>query len=112
MDFIRRRTVTDVLPPLLDFFKTLQVMVGERALQATLAATQARRVLARLEEGVWALLTLLHLPPLETDAVIQLVVDHLGHRLEASCSTPSTSSSSTQATSSFHPLHQLLLHPS
>ena len=28
--YIRKRTVTDVLPPLLDFFKTLQVVVGGR----------------------------------------------------------------------------------
>jgi len=103
-DFIRKRTVTDVLPPLLGFFKTLQVMVGERALQATLAATQARRILGRLEEGVWALLHLLDLPPVETDAVIQLVVDHLGHRLEASSthssSPPSSSTHSSSPSSS------------
>ena len=28
-DFIRKRTLTDVLPPLLTFFKTLQVALSE-----------------------------------------------------------------------------------
>merc|ERR1712107_490455 len=55
-DFIRKRTLIDVLPPLLTFFKTLQVMVADRDKQSTLAATQSRRILSRLETGVWDLL--------------------------------------------------------
>jgi len=81
-DFIRRRTLTDVLPPLLTFFKTLQVMVTDRDKQATLAATQSRRILNRLETGVWDLLHLLDLGPLDTDPIIQLLVDHLGGKLQ------------------------------
>ena len=83
-DFIRQRTVTDVLPPLLTFFKTLQVMVADRERQATLAATQSRRILARLQAGIWDLLELLDLGPLETDPLIQLVVEYLGDKLTAS----------------------------
>ena len=56
-------------------------MVSDRALQSTLAATQSRRILARLQEGVWHLLHLLDLPPLETDPLIQLLIDHLGEDL-------------------------------
>lgn len=85
-DFIRRRTLTDVLPPLLTFFKTLQVMVTDRDKQATLAATQSRRILNRLETGVWDLLHLLDLGPLDTDPIIQLLVDHLGGKLQDSSS--------------------------
>merc|ERR1711928_111225 len=82
--FIRKRTLTDVLPPLLTFFKTLQVMVADRDKQSTLAATQSRRILRRLETGVWDLLHLLDLGPLETDPIIQLLVDQLGDKLKDS----------------------------
>ena len=41
-DFVHRRTVTDVLPPLLSFFRTLEVMVKDRDKQHTMAANQSR----------------------------------------------------------------------
>ena len=47
-------------------------MVADRDRQATLAATQSRRILARLQAGVWDLLELLDLGPLETDPLIQV----------------------------------------
>ena len=49
-----------------------------------LAATQSRRILARLQAGIWDLLELLDLGPLETDPLIQLVVEYLGDKLTAS----------------------------
>ena len=49
-----------------------------------LAATQSRRILARLQAGLWDLLELLDLGPLETDPLIQLVVEYLGDKLTAS----------------------------
>ena len=57
-------------------------MVSDRDRQATRAAAQSRRILARLEAGVWDLLHLLDLGPLETDPIIQLLVEHMGGRLE------------------------------
>jgi len=80
-DFVHRRTVTDVFPPLLKFFQTLQVMVNDRERHNTLAATQSRRILARLTIGVWDLLDLLDLQPLESDPLLQLILDHLGDKL-------------------------------
>jgi len=81
-DFVHKRTVTDVFPPLLKFFQTLQLMVNDRDKHNTLAATQSRRILARLSAGVWELLELLNLQPLETDPIIQLLLEHLGDKLD------------------------------
>jgi len=80
-DFVHKRTVTDVFPPLLNFFQTLQVMVGDRDRQATLAATQSRRILTRLVSGLWNFLDLLDLGPLESDPLVELLLDHLGDKL-------------------------------
>jgi len=80
-DFVHKRTVTDVFPPLLKFFHTLQVMVGDRDRQTTLAATQSRRILSRLVSGLWTFLHLLDLGPLESDPLIGLLLDHLGDKL-------------------------------
>eukprot|EP00092_Neocalanus_flemingeri_P022609 GFUD01024522.1.p1 GENE.GFUD01024522.1~~GFUD01024522.1.p1 ORF type:complete len:985 (+),score=312.04 GFUD01024522.1:63-3017(+) len=81
-DFVHKRTVTDVFPPLLKFFQTLQLMVSDRDKHTTLAASQSRRILARLSAGVWDLLELLDLQPLETDPIIQLLLEHLGDKLD------------------------------
>jgi len=86
-DFIRRRTVSDVFPHLLTFFKTLQVMVADRDREATLAARQSRRILAKLQSGIWDLLELLDLPPLETDPIIQLLLDHQADLLQQDTSS-------------------------
>jgi len=92
-DFVHKRTVSDVFPPLLKFFQTLQLMVADRDKHNTLAAVQSRRILARLSAGVWDLLQLLDLQPLETDPIIQLLLEHLGDKLgvegEDSCSKSS-----------------------
>jgi len=76
-DFVHKRTVTDVLPPLLTFFKSLEIMVKERHKQKTLAANQSRRILAEMVSGLWDLLVLLELEPLETDPLIDLLVNHI-----------------------------------
>jgi len=81
-DFVHKRTVSDVFPPLLKFFQTLQLMVADRDKHNTLAATQSRRILTRLSAGVWDLLELLNLQPLETDPIIQLLLEHLGDKLD------------------------------
>jgi len=81
-DFVHKRTVSDVFPPLLKFFQTLQLMVADRDKHNTLAATQSRRILTRLSGGVWDLLELLNLQPLETDPIIQLLLEHLGDKLD------------------------------
>jgi len=81
-DFVHKRTVTDVFPPLLKFFQTLQLMVADRDKHNTMAATQSRRILARLSAGVWDLLEMLDLQPLETDPIIELLLEHLGDKLD------------------------------
>merc|ERR1711915_1028790 len=82
LPLVHKRTVTDVFPPLLKFFQTLQLMVKDRSKQNTMAATQSRRILSRLSAGIWDLLELLNLQPLETDPIIQLLLDHLGDKLD------------------------------
>ena len=57
-------------------------MVSDREKHNTLAATQSRRILSRLSAGVWNLLELLNLQPLETDPIIQLLLEHLGDKLD------------------------------
>ena len=78
-DFVHSRTVTDVFPGLMRFLTRLQEAVAGGA--ATQVAAQSRRVLARLCCGVWDLLELLDLAPLETDPIIELLLDHLGTSL-------------------------------
>jgi len=80
-DFVHNRTVNDVFPALMQFLTNLQVMVSDRDKQQTLVAIQSRRILARLCKGIWSLIELLDLHPLETDPIIQLVLDHLGEDL-------------------------------
>jgi len=80
-DFVHSRTVSDVFPALLQFLTSLQLMVEDRDKQMTMVASQSRRILARLCSGIWSLLELLDLHPLETDPIIQLVLDHLGRSL-------------------------------
>jgi len=80
-DFVHSRTVKEVFPPLLQFLTNLQTLVMDRDKRNTLAATQANRILARLCNGVWDLLELLDLSPLESDPIIQLVLDQLGTSL-------------------------------
>ena len=80
-DFVHSRTVKEVFPPLLQFLTNLQVLVADRERRHTLTATQARRILGRLCHGVWDLLELLDLSPLESDPIIQLVLEHLGSNL-------------------------------
>ena len=80
-DFVHKRTVTDVFPALMNFITSLQVMVGDRSKQNTMAATQSRRMLGSLSAGVWSLLELLDLDPLHTDQVISVVLEQLGSRL-------------------------------
>ena len=80
-DFVHSRTVKEVFPPLLQFLTSLQTLVADTERRHTLTATQARRILGRLCHGVWDLLQLLDLSPLESDPIIQLVLDHLGTNL-------------------------------
>ena len=60
----------------------VQIMVADRDRHNTLAANQSRRILARLSAGIWDLLELLNLQPLETDPIIQLMLEHLGDKLD------------------------------
>ena len=80
-DFVHSRTVKEVFPPLLQFLRSLQILLADPERRHTLAATQARRILGRLCHGVWDLLELLDLSPLESDPIIQLVLEHLGTNL-------------------------------
>ena len=57
-------------------------MVSERENHQSLAATQSRRILSRLSAGVWDLLVLLDLQPLETDPLINLLLEYLGDKLD------------------------------
>ena len=78
-DFVHSRTVKEVFPPLLQFLTNLQTLVMDRDRRHTLAATQAIRILTRLCSGVWDLLELLDLHPLESDPIIQVLIDEI-HR--------------------------------
>ena len=62
--------------------EALQVLVADTERRHTLTVTQARRILGRLCHGVWDLLQLLELSPLESDPIIQLVLEE-GAKLPA-----------------------------
>jgi hypothetical protein len=64
-DFVHSRTVKDVFPPLLQFLTNLQILVNDTDRRNTLTTSQARRILGRLCHGVWDLLELLDLQPLQ-----------------------------------------------
>ena len=72
-DFVHSRTVKEVFPRLLQFLTNLQSLVSDTDRRNSLSASQGRRTLARLCHGVWDLLELLDLDPLESDPIIQVV---------------------------------------
>ena len=48
-----------------DYYEDLQILVNDTDRRNTLTASQARRILGRLCHGVWDLLELLDLQPLQ-----------------------------------------------
>jgi len=80
-DFVHKRVVSDVLPSIVKFFKTLDLLNKDTERQKTLAARQSERILNKLICGLWDILYLLNLSPLESDALIEMIVFNLRDHL-------------------------------
>jgi len=76
-DFVHKRVVTDVVPAIVKFFATLDILVKDRERSITLAARESHRILEKMITGLWDLLALLDLSPLETDPLIHMIVQNL-----------------------------------
>ena len=74
-DFIHKRALTDVFPSLSIYIRRLQAMVSDRAMHQSLMARQARSLLQKMVGGMWDLMALLSLDVLESDAIIEQMLD-------------------------------------
>ena len=75
-DFIHKRAVTDVFPWIARYVVRLQALLADRQAHQTLMARQARSLLADMAKGTWDLMELLDLDVLDSDAVIEQVLDY------------------------------------
>ena len=75
-DFIHKRAVTDVFPWIARYVVRLQALVADRQAHQTLMARQARSLLADMAKGTWDLMELLDLDVLDSDAIIEQVLDY------------------------------------
>lgn len=73
-DFIRRRTLDDVFPHLVNYLRRLQTMVEDRGRQQTMAARQSRKLLREMTLGLWDFMALLDLNEMEVDPIIQHMI--------------------------------------
>ena len=74
-EFIHRRTLTDVLPPILNYLKKLDLMVKDREMHQTLIARQSRLLQKEMIEGLWEFMALLELNELDVDPIISQMID-------------------------------------
>ena len=74
-EFIHRRTLTDVIPPIMSYLKKLTLMAKDREMHQTLIARQSRTLLRKMIDGLWEFMTLLELGELESDPIIDQMID-------------------------------------
>ena len=85
-DFIHRRTLTDVFPPILNYLKKLTTMTKDRELQQTLIARQSRLLVKEIVEGLWEFMALLDLTELDIDPIIDQMIDFVDSSSDTSVS--------------------------
>ena len=73
-DFIHRRTLTDVFPPIIKYLKKLRLMVKDREMHQTMIARQSRLLLRQITEGLWEFMALLDLTELDIDPIIDQMI--------------------------------------
>ena len=83
-EFIHRRTLTDVLPPILNYLKKLDLMVKDREMHQTLIARQSRLLQKEIIEGLWEFMALLELNELDVDPIISQMIDFVNSLNEKS----------------------------
>ena len=83
-EFIHRRTLTDVLPPILNYLKKLDLMVKDREMHQTLIARQSRLLQKEMIEGLWEFMALLELNELDVDPIISQMIDFVNSLNEKS----------------------------
>ena len=83
-DFIHRRTLTDVFPPIMDYLKKLTIMVKDREMHQTLIARQSRLLLREILEGLWEFMKLLDLTELDVDPIIEQMIEFVDSSSERS----------------------------
>lgn len=69
-DFIRKRTIQDVFPALLAYFRQLQICAK------TQRKRQVNNLLVRMTEGLWDFLAQLDLGEVETDLVMEEMIQY------------------------------------
>ena len=86
-DFIHRRTLTDVFPPIMKYLKKLTLMAKDREMHQTLIARQSRMLLRKMVEGLWEFMALLELGELESDPIIDQMISFVdsSSELEVTC---------------------------
>eukprot|EP00088_Acartia_fossae_P071095 TRINITY_DN9691_c0_g1_i3.p1 TRINITY_DN9691_c0_g1~~TRINITY_DN9691_c0_g1_i3.p1 ORF type:complete len:548 (+),score=83.61 TRINITY_DN9691_c0_g1_i3:173-1816(+) len=82
-DFIHVRVVKEIMPNLVKFFQTLELVVKDKDMARTLSARESKRILEKMINGLWDLLALLDLSPIESDQLIQIIVANLSGTLNA-----------------------------
>lgn len=76
-DFIRKRTVKDVFPAVMSYITRLQIITKDSRKEHTLAARQARKLLANIVHGLWNFMKLLDLNELEVDAILEQLIEFI-----------------------------------
>ena len=81
-DFIHKRTLTDVFPPIMNYLKKLTIMAKDREMHQTLIARQSRLLLRKMVDGLWEFMDLLELGELESDPIIDQMIDFVNSSSE------------------------------
>ena len=81
-EFIHKRTLTDVFPPIMNYLKKLTIMAKDREMHQTLIARQSRLLLRKMVDGLWEFMDLLELGELESDPIIDQMIDFVNSSSE------------------------------
>ena len=76
-EFIHRSTVTYVIPPTMSYLRKLALMTKDCEMHQTLIARQSRTLLRKMIDGLWEFMTLLELGELESDPIIDQMIDFI-----------------------------------
>ena len=74
-DFIHRRTLTDIFPPIINYLKKLDLMAKDREMHQTMIARQSRSLLQEITEGLWEFMAQLDLTELDIDPVVEQMIN-------------------------------------
>ena len=78
-EFIHRRTLTDVFPPIVSYLDKLNHMVKDREMHQTMIARQSRSLYRQMIEGLWEFMALLELSELDVDPIIDQMINFVDH---------------------------------